>query len=145
MQTVTGADELQRPKTTRIPPGNIYKVAATLGNRLQNICNTCEPLGRELECLEVSGNWLYPHWRCSIEWAEQLVLSLACLGGPYSLFFGVELALRSFFRARSMVCSQGTTTKSRGDVCSGVRWAAPEKSPDAGNSCSTARRIDIQE
>ena len=27
--------------------------------------------------------------------------------------------------------------------CGGVRWAAPEKSPDAGNSCSTAGRTNI--
>jgi len=31
---------------------------------------------------------------------------------------------------KGFICSQGTTTYPRGDVCKGVKWHALEKSPD---------------
>src|SRR5271155_5072343 len=41
--------------------------------------------------------------------------------------------------SRSCSCSQGSTTKWRGDVCGGVECPAPEKSPDLGNSSPDPR------
>jgi len=35
---------------------------------------------------------------------------------------------------KGFVCSQGTTTYPGGDVCSRVKWLAPEKSPDLAHA-----------
>src|SRR5271170_8129394 len=45
--------------------------------------------------------------------------------------------------SRSCSCSQGSTTKWRGDVCGRVECPAPEKSPDLGNSSPDPRAFYV--